>query len=88
MNGYTKKQLAADLRAVRKMPIRTRLDLDEWNQRARAIAQKLEAIPEEIESFHFLMHYLMDADIRSKDPRYAHTQEAELDFAIDVWDRA
>jgi hypothetical protein len=69
--------LAVRLRALHAMPIRTKEEIAAWEAAAAPLRERLyedcrdvyDSLPHEIE------HYLVDVDIRAKDPGYAKYQE-------------
>jgi hypothetical protein len=77
--SYSRKELASDLRGLAAWPVRSRADLDGWYAQAKVVTDKLMTGPRVLEGMsHFVWHYLVDADIRLKDPRYAEDQNARL----------
>lgn len=79
---YTRRDLARDLRALHALRVADKEQLRTWYQEARRVQDALhdrEATePVSPEDFHFLMHYLIDADIRLKDAEYARVQSERL----------
>ncbi len=74
------RALSADLRALEALPIQSKGDRANWYSEASKIQSKLrgeyaaiyDSLPHELE------HYLVDADIRAKEPAYAENQKRQL----------
>jgi len=56
-----------------------------WYQRAEFIKNVLRSSSYEIGVPHVIWHYLDDADIRIRDPRYAEAQVLAVRRSIDEW---
>lgn len=56
-----------------------------WYQRAELIKNVLRSSSYEIGVPHVIWHYLDDADIRVRDPRYAEAQVLAVRQSIDEW---
>jgi hypothetical protein len=56
-----------------------------WYQRAEFIKDVLRSVSYEIGVSHVIWHYLDDADIRIRDPRYAEAQVLAVRQSIDEW---
>jgi hypothetical protein len=81
--SYSRKELASDLRALAGLVVRSRDDLDGWYAQARVVNDKLMADASVTMGMSdFVWHYLLDADIRLKDPRYARDQNERLSEVI------
>ena len=77
--SYSRQELADDLRELAAWPVRSRAHLDGWYARAKAVTDKLmKDASVTMGMSDFIWHYLADADIRLKDPRYAQDQGASL----------
>ena len=63
---------------LRGMRVVDRRSLDSWYQEARRLQASMLELEADVPHFHFLMHYLIDADIRLKDPRHAASQNERL----------
>ena len=74
------RALCDDLRALEALPIHSKEDRARWYAEASKIQAKLrgeyaaiyDSLPHELE------HYLVDADIRAKEPVYAENQKRQL----------
>lgn len=76
------------LRALAEMPVTTGEQLVAWDQKAWALQERLKANPDLADAVpHHLWHYLSDADIRLKDPRYREMQQAEVKLIIEAFER-
>jgi hypothetical protein len=73
-------RLSAELRALEAMPIGSKIERKQWYEHARSIQKKLrsEYAPIYDSLPHELEHYLVDADIRAKEPGYAQQQKSKL----------
>jgi len=58
-------------------------ELSAWYRKSRDVKSFLEEGCGEIDIPHFLWHYLEDADIRLKDPRYGIVQVHQLKEFVD-----
>ena len=73
------KALAEALTALIKFVPKTRLELDEWYDKANSMLKDpylLRRAP------HFIWHYLADADIRMKDESYAEMQNLRIGLVL------
>jgi hypothetical protein len=79
LTPYTVQLLAQDLRRLMELPVADRQGLDAWYRAARAVqdrlAQSASTLPHLPET---IWHYLIDADTRLKDPRYATMQTERM----------
>jgi hypothetical protein len=78
--------LSKRLRALRAMPIATEEERKEWYAAAERLEETLHVEFKDIYDSlpHEITHYLVDADIRAKDPGYAKYQESLLaDLLLD-----
>lgn len=80
--AYTLRFVADELRRLRSLDVQDRGALRRWYEEARSLQEALGAEGSEIPHFHFIMHYLIDADIRLKDPAYRVSQESRLEEVI------
>jgi hypothetical protein len=88
LTPYTVELLAQDLHRLMKMRVADRHDLHEWYQAARIVQARLAVsgstlphLPETV------WHYLIDADTRLKDPRYAKMQTERMQLLLEQMDR-
>lgn len=73
-------ELSRELRALDALPISTKEERRRWSDAAASFTEKLrtdwagiyDSLPHELE------HYLVDDDIRAKDPTYARYQREQL----------
>jgi hypothetical protein len=76
---YTRSDLARDLQALGERAVRTEDELDGWYSQAKEVYDKLMADASvTLGMSDFVWHYLSDADVRFKDPRYAKLQNERL----------
>lgn len=76
-------ELAETLEELRLVTLASREDVNQWFARARDLEVKLTmqgGLSPEVPSF--LWHYLADADIRAKDPKYAALQDRQVRLLI------
>jgi intein-encoded DNA endonuclease-like protein len=82
MNDYLK--LAALCKSVEDLvdnEPKSRSEISEWYKKAEQTKDLIAVIERSVEVPHFLRHYLDDADIRIRDPRYRAAQiEGVLQF--------
>lgn len=76
--AYTLESVVAELRRLSAMRIADARSLDDWYEEARKLQNALSGDGPAVPHFHFIMHYLIDADIRLKDPTYRESQESRL----------
>ena len=72
--------LSAAIRRLRDWPIQRKADLRPWYEAARGVSDMVcetDGVFTD-DDFHFLMHWLADADIRLKDAKYAAMQNERL----------
>jgi len=76
---YSRQQLAADLRELASNEPKNRAGLDRWYEDARRVQDRIASAPDVTTGVpDFIWHYLSDADVRLKDPRYAQVQQEML----------
>ncbi len=75
---YTIESVVAELRRLLAMPAADKASLGAWYEEARKLEEVLATPGPSIAHFHFIMHYLIDADVRLKDPAYREYQENKL----------
>ena len=76
---YTAQSLADAIRALMLIEPTTKASLDAWYDEARDVQDELARSPDLPISdgdWEGLMHYLIDSDIRVKDPEYSKLQLA------------
>jgi hypothetical protein len=85
---YTVELLAQDLHRLMEMRVADPTGLHEWYQAARLVQDRLalpgSALPHLPET---VWHYLIDADTRLKDPRYATMQTERMQWLLEQMDR-
>lgn len=72
------KELGRRLRFLAEWRVCERRDLDAWYVAAQQLATWVKATPSLAEVPHFFWHYISDADIRLKDPRYGRDQDERV----------
>ncbi len=88
LTPYTVELLAQDLRCLMQMRVADLHDLNEWNQAARVVQDRLAlsgtTLPHLSET---VWHYLIDADTRLKDLQYATMQTERMRLLLELMDR-
>ena len=80
--------LGRALRSLAEKPLTTKEQLAAWDQEAWALWERIKANPDLADVVpHHLWHYLSDAHIRLKDPRYHEMQQAEVRLMIEAFER-
>jgi hypothetical protein len=79
---YDRGELANDLERIRELEGDLRVGLDVLYAEARSIQSRIDGMRDVFESFHFVMHYLIDIDLRRRDSVYAEGQYRDLDRVL------
>jgi hypothetical protein len=85
MTSTIRLSLAAELRALMKLPLETRDDVEAWYGAAEVFEAHLDSASLVDELPHLVWHFLADADIRARDAKYREAQEAGVEAAIQRW---
>jgi hypothetical protein len=84
---YTVGFVVNEPRRLAALEARDKNGLKAWYEEARVLQEALAKPGPEVPHLHFIQHYLIDADIRLKDPRYREHQEAGLREALEALSR-
>ena len=77
--SYSRQELAMDLRELARGEPKEQAGLARWYEEARRVQERMASAPDVVTGVpDFIWHYLSDADVRLKDPRYARMQKDML----------
>jgi hypothetical protein len=83
----SKEELIATLRTMVRRPITSKDDLKAMESDSWELWQRIKDSPVANETPHAVWHFLSDADIRFKDPRYIPVQTEELLTSLREWEK-
>lgn len=76
------REIASELRRLQRSSADTTGELARWHEEGRRFTRRLSSDFAGVDLPEAVWHYLHDADLRAKDPRYRQMQDQALDEVI------
>lgn len=80
-----KREIFASISDLIEIEPTSKSEMLDWYDRAKIVRSFMELDKGDLQVPHALWHYLDDADIRMKDPRYAEAQILQIKELLRTW---